>query len=603
MNYSIIPVHLAVKSMRDSGYRNAAYAIAELIDNSIQANATKVELLCAERNHMLTTNMVSRIEEIAILDNGDGMNADVLRMALQFGNGTHLQTEGQKGIGKFGMGLPSASISQAKRVDVWTWQEGIDKAFHSYLDVEDILNQTIKEVPEPALKPIPEIWKKISGNFDNKGTLVVWSKIDKCFWKTAKSIINNSEYVIGRMYRRFITVGKASIRLVGFNQETPTLAQIDRFSKPNDPLYLTSDTSCPAPYHDKPMFEKWGGDDYEDLFKIKHSGTEHLVKVRYSIAKKEARQDTRNAGSLPYGKHAAGNMGVSLMRADRELELDQSWVIGYDPRERWWGVEVDFPPALDDVFGVTNNKQFANNFSELGRLDIEEFLRNESKTIAQYKEELYADGDLKVYLLDIAMQVKKTINALRDQIKAQAANVRMTTSTRHENPTHMPEMAATQATEERMKEGYVGTSDKQGEERSDEDNKKELKIALEEEGVSKSDEEIEELWQSKYILQVSDLKQSAFFTVRPKGSKILITLDQSHPAYGKLVEVLDEPMEEATSDNLKERLVKASDGLKLLLMAWARYEDEQPDGKLKVQAQEARQDWGRIARRFLDKEE
>lgn len=46
-----------------------------------------------------------------------------------------------------------------------------------------------------------------------------------------------------------------------------------------------------------------------------------------------------------------------------------------------------------------------------------------------------------------------------------------------------------------------------------------------------------------------------------------------------------------------------NDGLKLLLMAWARYEDEQPEGKRKQDAQDARIDWGRLARRFLENEE
>ena len=48
-SYDIVPTHLAVQAMRDNGYRNAAYAIAELMDNAVQAGASQVELLCAER--------------------------------------------------------------------------------------------------------------------------------------------------------------------------------------------------------------------------------------------------------------------------------------------------------------------------------------------------------------------------------------------------------------------------------------------------------------------------------------------------------------------------------------------------------------------------
>jgi len=47
-SHDIVPASLDVKAMRDSGYKNAAYAIAELVDNSIQAGAAVVERLCQE---------------------------------------------------------------------------------------------------------------------------------------------------------------------------------------------------------------------------------------------------------------------------------------------------------------------------------------------------------------------------------------------------------------------------------------------------------------------------------------------------------------------------------------------------------------------------
>lgn len=81
-NHDIVPTHLVVKAMRDSGYKNAAYAIAELMDNSIQAGASSVELLCGERIERLKQRQRSRISEIAVLDNGCGMDAEVLQMAL-----------------------------------------------------------------------------------------------------------------------------------------------------------------------------------------------------------------------------------------------------------------------------------------------------------------------------------------------------------------------------------------------------------------------------------------------------------------------------------------------------------------------------------------
>ena len=58
------------------------------MDNAIQAGASQVELLCGERKQQLEQHKRSRIEEVAVLDNGSGMDADVLRLALQFGNET-----------------------------------------------------------------------------------------------------------------------------------------------------------------------------------------------------------------------------------------------------------------------------------------------------------------------------------------------------------------------------------------------------------------------------------------------------------------------------------------------------------------------------------
>ncbi|MDE2635909.1 MAG: ATP-binding protein, partial [Chloroflexota bacterium] len=87
-SHDIVPTHLIVNALRDSGYKNAAYAIAELMDNSIQAGATSVELLCGERGEQLRKSYRTRISEIAVLDDGIGMDAKVLQMALQFGNGT-----------------------------------------------------------------------------------------------------------------------------------------------------------------------------------------------------------------------------------------------------------------------------------------------------------------------------------------------------------------------------------------------------------------------------------------------------------------------------------------------------------------------------------
>ncbi|MEH2162062.1 MAG: ATP-binding protein [Nostoc sp.] len=573
--------------------------------NAIQAGASQVELLCGERKQQVEGRKRSRIEQIAVLDNGRGMDANVLRLALQFGNGTYLDEDKHTGIGRFGMGLPSSSISQCQRVDVWSWQNGLENILHTYLDLDEIKNRRLTEVPEPNVQPIPMIWRNIGQKFGENGTLVVWSKIDRCIWRTGKAIIDNSEFVIGRMYRKFINSGEIKIRMVAFDLDALYDLILEKYALPNDPGYLIEKTSCDPPFDNHAMFQPWQGDtSYEAIFTIDFREQEYEVKVRFSYAKEEARiiEGVNNPGSTPHGQHAKKNIGVSIVRAGRELELDTGVVNGYEPTERWWGVEVEFPPSLDDIFGVTNNKQSARNFSELLQVNIQSLLEA-GKTITQLKEELKEDGDPKSPLLDIAHKINSQLSIIPALIKAQTKGTRTTPEKRHDP--YKTEKVATTVTQERKSQGYKGQSDVD-ELLPKEERKQVIKETLKEEGVTESKAELLAATTVddglKYTFIEAPLDTSAFFSVKPRGGAIIVTLNTNHPAYQNLVEILEEDVDKADIDTLRSRLINSLDGLKLLLMAWARYEDEQPDGKRKENAQDTRIDWGRVARRFLENE-
>ena len=220
-NFDIVPAHLAVKAMQDNGYKSPAYAVAELIDNAIQAGATSVELLCVEKTGLVQERQRSRIENLAILDNGSGMDAETLRSALQFGNGRYLDYDKHTGIGRFGMGLPCSSISQAQQVEVWSWNDGPESAIYSYLNVDEISNGDLGKVPKPEQKAIPKLWRKTGKAFGQTGTLVVWSNMNRCVWRTSKTIIENSALLIGRIYRKYIANGKVTIRMAAFDIANP----------------------------------------------------------------------------------------------------------------------------------------------------------------------------------------------------------------------------------------------------------------------------------------------------------------------------------------------------------------------------------------------
>ena len=596
-----VPASLAIEAMRDNGYRNTAYAVAELIDNSIQAEATQIEILCSEKEDFVLARSVRRISSIAVLDNGKGMDEEVLRMSLQFGNGTRLDRNSRTGIGRFGMGLPASSISQCKRVGVWSWQNGIANAKYTYLDVDEIKKGTRTTVPEPILKKVPQQWLKVASKIGENGTLIVWEKLDRLFWNKATTLFTNSELLIGRIYRKFLdektdTSRNVKITMTAFDENDPSAISCHKILKSNDPGYLMENTSCPAPYDNQSMFEPFG-DEHEVKFTINFQGENHEITLRMSVAKKEARTNDL-AGSTPYGKHAKKNVGVSIIRADRELELDQSAVIQYDPRERWWGLELEFPPKLDELMGVTNNKQFARNFSDLLSNDFESMTIPGGPSISQIFANLKEEGDPRAPLFDVIIHIRNQLNSMRSLIKEQRVNTRNKRVQRHS-----AEVKATQETARRKEEeGFSGTSDAQ-EEKPVEEKKDEIIKDLIETGV---DEETAEMLTAqtvdnslKYLFVEAAIEGDAFFTVRPKGGVINVILNTRHPAYENLVEVLEKETECEDAKELSNRLDKASEGLKLLLMAWARYEDEQPDGILKERVQNSRSDWGRVARGFL----
>jgi hypothetical protein len=598
-SFDIVPTHLAVMAMRDSGYKNAAYALAELVDNAIQATASQVEIICKEEEVKRTQRNRKFVKEIAIIDNGLGMSEKTLRTALQFGNGERLTD--RSGIGRFGMGLPNSSISQAKRVEVWTWQDGYKNAIYSYLDLSEIQTGSLKEIPTPERKKIPLEWVAVSKTIANSqsGTLVVWKDLDKCEWKTAHAIFRNSEFTVGRIYRKYIVNEKASIRMASFLEGTNKIEE-DQFVLPNDPLYLMAGTSTPGEWSKEPMFEAFGEPHIE-----KWDGQE--VRIYLSIAKKSAREGF-NPGGTPYGKHASNNIGISIMRADRELELQTSgWVISYNPVERFWGAEIDFPPALDEIFGVTNNKQSARALADIAAIDldtlaIQEGFSNQHELVEAWTEE----KNPRLLLIKIKQYIESNLSTIRRTLKSQTEQ---TKRKRHPDAPVDPDSAekiGTDATKRRIEEeGISGGSDK--DENKPEDEKiEDIEKTLEQDGFSPEDAtQLAEKVISdgrKYEFYEVDLPTSEFFTVRPRGGVILIGLNTNHPAYDHLVTLLRDADEENDIDQLKQRMKKSFEALKLLLEAWARYEDELSDGTPKSRAQDARMAWGVVAREFFKEE-
>jgi hypothetical protein len=383
------------------------------------------------------------------------------------------------------------------------------------------------------------------------------------------------------MYRYFLRDKRVSIRLAAFEDNGSVIAnKIDQDVLPNDPLYLMTGTSAPAPFDEAAAFDLFA----EYPLEVGANGETHKVTLRFSIAKKEAREE---GGSGAIGKHAAKNQGVSLVRAGRELEMNNTFDIHYDPRERWWGVEVLFNPELDDVFGVTNNKQAATAFKEC---DLDEDAKAEGISPGQYRDNLRDEGDPRLAIYEISHEIKKQLAKLREQVK------RMREGTKKESDVAPPpgsaEDIATRATQRRREQmGTHGKSD-DDEGLSEEEKQTQISEELIAEGVDETEaKEIAVEYvrkQFKYLFQEAPVPGSAIFDIRSKAGTIIVLLNTKHPASEHLFALLK-------NDDEDHPALKA---LKLLLTAWARLEDEAGETR-RQQLEDIRGDWGRIARDFL----
>src|SRR3989338_3747845 len=110
----------ALVSQRSSGYRSTAFALAELIDNAFDAEAKNVKVIFLEKRG---ADNKKYIDEIIVCDDGNGMSKKTIETCLQFGSTENEDIEEivkKKKKGKFGFGLPNASLSQCPNIHVFS---------------------------------------------------------------------------------------------------------------------------------------------------------------------------------------------------------------------------------------------------------------------------------------------------------------------------------------------------------------------------------------------------------------------------------------------------------------------------------------------------
>ncbi len=152
-----------IETFRAIGY-NLETAIADIIDNSISANARYIYL-----------NRIWRGGKsiITIKDDGDGMNSDEIIQAMRPGAQNPLSDRSETDLGRFGLGLKTASFSQCRKLSVLSKRRNESPAFWSW-DLDYVAQRDKWEL----LQWIPEEFKEELDSLLS-GTLVVWSDLDR----------------------------------------------------------------------------------------------------------------------------------------------------------------------------------------------------------------------------------------------------------------------------------------------------------------------------------------------------------------------------------------------------------------------------------------
>lgn len=573
----VLSVGQALRSMRQAPYTTES-ALAELIDNSLQANAENIAILAKdELREDSSGRSISRLKKLAVFDDGDGMDQDLLQNCLSVGFSRN--KEDPEGLGKFGFGMLIGALSQCYRMEVYSRQNGKD-IFHTYIDIPELIengNQNIPEIKSVNLSDVPilgevEIDKEDYLHDFSSGTLVVLDRLDedKIKFTTQKGIFNLISNNLGRIYRHYLDDDddygtKKNIEIIGFDANG---AQIERENiMPNDPTYILTPNTLP-PFKRRGQLS--GGEDYSDkstnkeyeksIIPIEYpiydemgnfNGTsKSAVTITATLVDPELRnkwdKEYGNAGNSDIGRHYAENQGISIVRAGREITLDSfGYVISYNPTERWWGIEVRFKPELDGIFGLSNDKQNVTNFISTKKV----------------RKDWWHDADenlKKVAMVAIDKEIDRLLSDLRKLIKSEKG--------RSGGGSKSTEGGLISGVNTRVKKDPTPTKSKiEQEKKSREEKLVELKTLYEKEGLSpeEAEKKAEEFIDLSINFVLDDWPGNVFFDVKNLGSGAVGIINTDHAFFESFFQYLQELDED-----------KGSKAMQITLMALVRTEDE-----------------------------
>ena len=211
------PAKALLTGLRAIGY-NFSTAVADIMDNSISAQATEIKVY---------SDPLNQNPYFCILDNGYGMSSSELDNAMLPGSDREYKEDSKLELGRFGLGLKSASLSQCREFTVASKKFGKIRAMSFDLDVIEAANKLLlKQLTNEEIELLPEI--NHLKEYET-GTIVIWTKFDKIeglaknFEDSFRAAVADSKRHVELVFHRFYSTVKIFYNNVRIDRRDPFL--------------------------------------------------------------------------------------------------------------------------------------------------------------------------------------------------------------------------------------------------------------------------------------------------------------------------------------------------------------------------------------------
>ncbi len=336
-----------VRGIRHIGYKSNIEALAELIDNSIQAYAQRIDVLFGYADRVSS----GKPKQLAIIDDGHGISPDMLRFAIMWG-GTDREND-RRGLGRFGYGLPCATVSMGRHFTIYSKLKG--GTVHAVSLDLDLLDKGLYrggsfEIMIPAAEPanlpgfVFDAIKRGHPNGWESGTVVVVDKLDRLDWSTATGLKRNLVRHFGVTYHKLLVA---------------TSIYVEREQvRPIDPLFLDPEGE----------FHALDGDRAQALDPLvatidRGDGVCGDLTLRYAWLPPTFGAADKARDAIGINANARFPIiktyhGLVFSRNGRVVDvLSRTPWTTFINNDRYIRVEIEFSAALDEAFGITTSKQ------------------------------------------------------------------------------------------------------------------------------------------------------------------------------------------------------------------------------------------------------